>query len=346
MRIMVTGGAGFIGSNFIRYYLREHPEDDVINFDLLTYAGNLENLKDVENNPRYSFVKGDISDPAAAEEIVSRGLDAVVNFAAESHVDRSIKEPGTFVRTNINGTLVLLNVSRQAGVPRFLQVSTDEVYGTLGDSGFFTEETPIQPNSPYSASKASSDLLVRSYHKTFGMNVVITRSSNNYGPYQFPEKLIHLMVTNALEDKQLPVYGQGLNIRDWLYVEDNCRGIDAVLRNGKPGEVYNISGGNEVKNIDMVNNVLRILGKPESLISYVEDRPGHDWRYAMKSEKMAAELGWVPEIDIEKGLENTVGWYVDNREWWGKVKSGEYLDYYDKMYTKRIEESKSAGGTG
>jgi dTDP-glucose 4,6-dehydratase len=343
---MVTGGAGFIGSNFIRYYLREHPDDDVINLDLLTYAGNLENLKDVENNPRYSFVKGDIADPATAERIVSQGLDAVVNFAAESHVDRSIKEPGTFVRTNINGTLVLLNVSRQAGVPRFLQVSTDEVYGTLGDSGFFTEETPIQPNSPYSASKASSDLLVRSYHRTFGMDVVITRSSNNYGPYQFPEKLIPLMVTNALEDKPLPVYGQGLNIRDWLYVEDNCRGIDAVLRNGKSGEVYNISGGNEVKNIDMVKNVLRALGKPESLISYVEDRPGHDWRYAMKSEKMAAEFGWVPEIDIEKGLENTVRWYVDNREWWGKVKSGEYLDYYDKMYAKRIEESKSAGGTG
>jgi len=341
---MVTGGAGFIGSNFIRYYLREHPDDDVINLDLLTYAGNLENLKDVEDNPRYTFVKGDIADPATIEGIVSGGLDAVVNFAAESHVDRSIKEPGTFVRTNINGTLVLLNVSRQAGVPRFLQVSTDEVYGTLGDSGFFTEATPIQPNSPYSASKASSDLLVRAYHKTFGMNVVITRSSNNYGPYQFPEKLIPLMVTNALEDKQLPVYGQGLNVRDWLYVEDNCRGIDAVLRNGKPGGVYNISGGNEVKNIDMVKSVLRILGKPESLIAYVEDRPGHDWRYAMKSEKMSTELGWAPEVDIGKGLENTVRWYVDNREWWSKVKSGEYLEYYDRMYARRIEESKSAGG--
>ena len=269
-----------------------------------------------------------------------------MNFAAESHVDRSITEPGTFVRTNIGGTLVLLNVALKAKIPRFLQVSTDEVYGALGDSGFFTEETPLAPNSPYSASKASADLLVRAYHQTHGFNAVITRSSNNYGPYQFPEKLIPLMVTNALEDKKLPVYGKGRNVRDWLYVEDNCKGIDVVMRKGKAGEVYNISGGNERKNIDIVKDVLRILGKPESLIAYVEDRPGHDWRYAMHSEKMAAEFGWSPAMDVGEGLEKTVRWYLQNREWWEKVKSGKYLDYYDRMYGKRIEESKPIGGTG
>jgi dTDP-glucose 4,6-dehydratase len=344
LRILVTGGAGFIGANFIRYHLREHPDDEIINLDLLTYAGNLENLKDIEDHPCYTFVKGDIASTETIERLASDGLDVIVNFAAESHVDRSITEPGTFVRTNINGTLVLLNVALKSRVPRFLQVSTDEVYGTLGDSGFFTEETPLQPNSPYSASKASADMLVRAYHETYGFNAVITRSSNNYGPYQFPEKLIPLMVTNALEGKKLPVYGKGLNVRDWLYVEDNCRGIDVVMRKGKAGEVYNISGGNERKNIDMVKDVLRILGKPESLIAYVEDRPGHDWRYAMKSEKMAAEFGWEPEADIREGLERTVNWYLENRGWWEKVKSGEYLKYYDKMYARRIEESKPAGG--
>ncbi len=343
MRLLVTGGAGFIGSNYVRYCLETQDDVEIINLDLLTYAGNLENLKGIESNPRYTFVRGDIADPAVVEEIVSGGVDAVVNFAAESHVDRSITEPGTFVKTNIGGTLTLLGAARKAGVPRYLQVSTDEVYGTLGDEGFFTEGTPLTPNSPYSASKASADLLVRAYHRTYGMDTVITRSSNNYGPYQFPEKLIPLMVTNAIEDRELPVYGQGLNVRDWLYVEDNCRGIDVVLRKGRPGEVYNISGGNERKNIDIVRDVLRILDKPESLIRYVEDRPGHDWRYAMESEKMAREFGWAPSVTVEEGLERTVRWYVENREWWENVKSGEYRDYYDTMYGDRIRESRPVG---
>lgn len=344
MRILVTGGAGFIGSNFIRYHLREHPDDDIVNLDLLTYAGNLENLVDVEDHPRYRFVRADIADSTAIEEVVSKGIDAIVNFAAESHVDRSITEPGPFVRTNIHGTLILLNLALKHKVGRFLQVSTDEVYGTLGDSGFFTEETPLRPNSPYSASKASADLLVRAYHRTYGFDALITRSSNNYGPYQFPEKLIPLMVTNALEGKKLPVYGKGLNVRDWLYVEDNCRGIDTVLRKGQPGEVYNISGGNEAKNIDMVQDILALLEKPDSLIVFVEDRLGHDWRYAMKAEKMAREFGWQPAVSLKEGLEKTVAWYVGNREWWQKVKSGEYMAYYDKMYARRIAESRSGGG--
>jgi dTDP-glucose 4,6-dehydratase len=344
VRILVTGGAGFIGSNFIRYHLREHPDDDIVNLDLLTYAGNLENLVDVEDHPRYRFVRADIADSTAIEEVVSKGIDAIVNFAAESHVDRSITEPGPFVRTNIHGTLILLNLALKHKVGRFLQVSTDEVYGTLGDSGFFTEETPLRPNSPYSASKASADLLVRAYHRTYGFDALITRSSNNYGPYQFPEKLIPLMVTNALEGKKLPVYGKGLNVRDWLYVEDNCRGIDTVLRKGQPGEVYNISGGNEAKNIDMVQDILALLEKPDSLIVFVEDRLGHDWRYAMKAEKMAREFGWQPAVSLKEGLEKTVAWYVGNREWWQKVKSGEYMAYYDKMYARRIAESRSGGG--
>ncbi|MFQ6103247.1 MAG: dTDP-glucose 4,6-dehydratase [Candidatus Glassbacteria bacterium] len=344
MRLLVTGGAGFIGSNFVRYHLREHPEDEIVNLDLLTYAGNLENLIDVENNSNYTFVKGDIADPGAVEKLASGGFDAILNFAAESHVDRSITEPGTFVRTNINGTLVLLNVALKYKVGRFLQISTDEVYGSLGDRGHFTEETPLAPNSPYSASKASADLLVRAYHRTYGLNALITRSSNNYGPYQFPEKLIPLMVTNALDDEKLPVYGKGLNVRDWLYVEDNCRGIDMVLREGRAGEIYNICGGNEKKNIEVVRAVLKLLGKPEALIAFVEDRPGHDWRYAMKSEKMISEFGWKPSVDFEEGLKKTVTWYVENRQWWEKVKSGEYLDYYDRMYGRRIEESKTTGG--
>ena len=344
MRLLVTGGAGFIGSNFVRYLVRKHPEDVIVNLDLLTYAGNLENLKDVEDHPNYTFTKGDIADPDTVERLASDGFDAIVNFAAESHVDRSITEPGTFVRTNINGTLVLLNVALKYKIGRFLQVSTDEVYGSLGDSGHFTEETPLKPNSPYSASKASADLLVRAYHQTYGLDSVITRSSNNYGPYQFPEKLIPLMITNAIKDEKLPVYGKGLNVRDWLYVEDNCRGIDTVLREGTAGGVYNISGGNEHKNIEVVKEVLRLLGKPESLVSYVEDRTAHDWRYAMESGKMLAEFRWKPEVGFQEGIEKTVGWYVANKEWWEKVKSGEYREYYDRMYARRIEESGATGG--
>jgi dTDP-glucose 4,6-dehydratase len=335
MRILVTGGAGFIGSNFIKYMLDKYPEYKIINLDLLTYAGNLENLRDIENNPNYQFRKGDITDRNLVTEIVKNGIDFIVNFAAESHVDRSIMDPGVFVKTNMMGTQVLLDAAKEHGIKKFLQVSTDEVYGSLGAIGYFTEETHLAPNSPYSASKAGADLLVRAYHKTFGLPVNITRCSNNYGPYQFPEKLIPLMIANALENKDLPVYGDGMQIRDWLHVKDHCRGIDTVLHQGKDGEVYNIGGNNEKANIQIVKLILEKLGKPESLITHVKDRPGHDRRYAIDSTKIKNELGWEPEYTFEKGMEETIEWYLNNREWWKRIRSGEYREYYERMYRER-----------
>ncbi|TFE29010.1 dTDP-glucose 4,6-dehydratase [Cohnella luojiensis] len=336
MKLLVTGGAGFIGSNFVHYILKEHPQDQIINIDSLTYAGNLENLSTVDSNPNYKFVKVDITDRMALEPLFQEGIDVVVNFAAESHVDRSILEPDVFVRTNIMGTQTLLDLTKQYNVAKYVQVSTDEVYGTLGDTGLFTEETPLQPNSPYSASKAGADLLVRAYHETFGLDINITRCSNNYGPYQFPEKLIPLMIQNALSDKQLPVYGDGLNIRDWLYVDDHCSAIDLVVRKGRPGEAYNIGGNNERNNIQVVKTILNELNKPESLITYVQDRLGHDRRYAIDATKIRNELGWNPKHNYESGIRETIRWYLNNLEWMEQVRSGAYQQYYETQYGERL----------
>jgi len=333
-KILVTGGCGFIGSNFIRFLLKESPDIEIINLDALTYAGNPENLKDIEKNERYAFVKGDIADGAVAAA-AARGATCIVNFAAESHVDRSIHTPGMFLRTNVHGTLTLLEAALETGIERFMQVSTDEVYGSLGPEGKFTESSPLAPNSPYSASKAAADLLVRSFHKTYALDTVITRCSNNYGPYQFPEKLIPLMITNALEGKELPVYGDGLNVRDWIHVEDHCRALWTALEKGAAGQTYNIGGGNEIENIKLVKMILKILGKPERLIKFVKDRPGHDRRYAIDCTKLRKELGWQPRIRFEEGLDATVRWYIDNKEWWRKIKSGQYLEYYKKQYHDR-----------
>jgi len=334
--ILVTGGAGFIGSNFVKYMIDKYDNYKIVNLDLLTYAGNLENLKDIEDNSNYKFVKGDIADRDLVNRLFEEEkFDYVINFAAESHVDRSIEDPGIFVRTNVMGTQVLLDAAKKYGIEKYLQVSTDEVYGALGPTGMFTEKTPLAPNSPYSASKASADMLVRSYHKTFGLPVNITRCSNNYGPYQFPEKLIPLMIANALEDKDLPVYGDGLQVRDWLHVKDHCSAIDTVLHKGKIGEVYNIGGNNEKKNIEIVKLILEKLNKSESLIKYVKDRPGHDRRYAIDNTKITTELGWEPSYTFEKGMEETIQWYLDNRDWWEKIRSGEYMEYYEKMYRDR-----------
>ena len=335
MKILVTGGAGFIGSNFILYMVRKYPDYQIINVDALTYAGNLENLRNVENHPNYRFVKADIADRAAMEPLFREGLDAVLNFAAESHVDRSIMQPDLFVRTNVLGTQTLLDLAKHYNVGKYVQISTDEVYGTLGDTGMFTEETPLAPNSPYSASKAGADLLVRAYHETFGLNVNITRCSNNYGPYQFPEKLIPLMIRNALEDKPLPVYGDGLNVRDWLYVEDHCSAVDLVLHKGVSGEVYNVGGNNERTNIAVVKTILAELDKPESLIRFVKDRPGHDRRYAIDATKIRRELGWQPKYDYETGIRETIRWYLANQDWMNQVVSGAYLQYYEQQYRDR-----------
>ena len=334
MQILVTGGCGFIGSNFIRQMLARYPYH-IFNFDKLTYAGNLENLKDIEDNPNYTFVKGDIAEKEDVAQVFERGIEVVVNFAAESHVDRSIMDPDAFVKTNISGTFNLLEQARQKGVKRFIQISTDEVYGSLGKEGKFREDTPLAPNSPYSASKTSADLLATAYHKTYGMPVVITRCSNNYGPYQFPEKLIPLIISNALHDKDLPVYGDGMNIRDWIHVSDHCDAIDTVLHKGEPGNVYNVGGENERANIEIVKLILSILGKPESLIKYVKDRPGHDRRYAIDSTKIKNVLNFQPKMTFQKGMEETVAWYVENRAWWERITSGEYLEYYDRMYKNR-----------
>ncbi len=332
--ILVTGGCGFIGTNFVRRML-ERYDYTLINFDKLTYAGNLENLADCESDDRYTFVRGDIASAADLENIFAKPVDVIVNFAAETHVDRSIMDPDSFIRTNINGTFNLLEMARKHNTRRFIQISTDEVYGSLGRTGAFREDTPLAPNSPYSASKTSADLIAMAYFKTFGMPVVITRCSNNYGPYQFPEKLIPLIITNALADKELPVYGDGLNVRDWIHVKDHCAAIDLVMHNGQPGNVYNIGASNERTNIEIVKLVLAVLGKPESLIRYVTDRPGHDRRYAIDSGKITSELGYRPSVDFAQGMRETVEWYVNNRQWWERIKTGEYLAYYEKMYGNR-----------
>lgn len=332
MKILVTGGAGFIGSNFVLYMLKNYPHYEIINVDALTYAGNLENLKAIEHYENYTFVKADIADRSALEPFFAEGIDAVINFAAESHVDRSILYPDIFVRTNIMGTQTLLDLSKQYGIGKYVQVSTDEVYGTLGETGMFTEETPLAPNSPYSASKAGADLMVRAYYETFDLPINITRCSNNYGPYQFPEKLIPLMIHNARNDKSLPIYGDGLNVRDWLYVEDHCSAIDLVLHKGAIGEVYNVGGENERNNLQVVRTILAELGKPESLITYVKDRPGHDRRYAIDATKIRKELGWSPKYPYEEGILETIRWYLANDEWIERIVSGDYQSYYNLQY--------------
>lgn len=336
LKLLITGGAGFIGSNFILYMKNKYPSYQLVCLDSLTYAGNLENLKDIESSPNYIFVKGDISDTSIVDSVFQQGIDMVVNFAAESHVDRSILDPGVFVKTNVMGTQVLLDAARKYNVQKFVQISTDEVYGTLGDSGMFTETTPLAPNSPYSASKAGGDLLVRAYHETYGMNVNITRCSNNYGPYQFPEKLIPLIIANALNDKPIPVYGDGQNVRDWLHVEDHCRAIDLVLHHGVSGEVYNIGGNIERTNLQIVHTILEALKKPASLIQFVKDRLGHDRRYAIDSTKIRTELGWEPVYPLDSGLQQTIEWYLDRKDWWTSIQSGAYQDYYAKQYGKRL----------
>lgn len=339
MNIIVTGGAGFIGSNFVFYEMKNHPEDRIIVIDKLTYAGNLKTLKPVMDKPDFKFYKADICDKDAIDKIFdTERPDIVVNFAAESHVDRSIENPEIFLTTNIIGTAVLMDASRKYNVKRYHQVSTDEVYGDLPldrPDLFFTEETPLHTSSPYSSSKAGADLLVNAYHRTYGLPTTISRCSNNYGPYQFPEKLIPLMIANALADKKLPVYGEGQNVRDWLYVEDHCKAIDLIIRKGKVGEVYNIGGHNEMHNIDIVKLILKELGKPESLIEHVTDRKGHDQRYAIDPTKIHNELGWLPETMFKDGIKKTIQWYLDNKEWWEDIIKGDYQNYYEEMYGKK-----------
>ncbi|MBN8471211.1 dTDP-glucose 4,6-dehydratase [Corallococcus exiguus] len=338
MNVLVTGGCGFIGSNLVKYLRRERPDWKIINLDKLTYAGNLETLADLEGDPKHVFVRGDIANRELVEHlIVQHGVDAVMHLAAESHVDRSILGPEVFINTNVLGTQQLLEACRARGVKRFLMVSTDEVYGSLGPTGAFTETSPLQPSSPYSASKTSSDLIALAYHHTFKMDVVVTRCSNNYGRYQFPEKLIPLMVVNALHDKPLPVYGDGANVRDWLHVEDHCQGLLVALEKGRAGEVYNIGGGSERRNIEIVKGILGLLKKPESLIQYVADRPGHDRRYAIDPTKIRTELGYQPKHTFEQGLEETVTWYMENRAWWERVTSGAYRQYFDTQYKARLK---------
>ena len=339
MTIIVTGGAGFIGSNFLFYEIENHPEDRFVCLDKLTYAGNLSTLKPLMDKPNFRFVKADICDREAVDKLFDEERpDIVVNFAAESHVDRSIEDPELFLRTNILGTATLLDASRKYSVKRYHQVSTDEVYGDLPldrPDLFFTEQTPLHTSSPYSSSKASADLLVLAYYRTYGLPVTISRCSNNYGPYHFPEKLIPLMIANALADKPLPVYGEGKNVRDWLYVEDHCKAIDLIIRKGTVGEVYNVGGHNEKQNIEIVRLICKELGKPESLITYVTDRKGHDLRYAIDPTKIHNELGWLPETKFDDGIRKTIQWYLDNREWWETIISGEYQNYYEKMYGNR-----------
>lgn len=339
MKILVTGAAGFIGSNFVFHMRKAHPEYDIIALDSLTYAGNLETLASVMEEDHFTFVRCDITDREGVRKVFEEHHpDVVVNFAAESHVDRSIEDPGVFLRTNILGTQVLMDACREFGIQRFHQVGTDEVYGDLPldrPDLFFTEDLPLQASSPYSASKASADLLAMAYHRTYGLPVTISRCSNNYGPYQFPEKLIPLMIANALADKPLPVYGTGENVRDWLYVEDHCRAIDMILENGKVGEVYNIGGHNERSNLDVVKTILKQLRKPESLITFVGDRKGHDLRYAIDPSKIHGELGWLPETKFDDGIRQTIDWYLNNESWWKNIISGDYMEYYEKMYGNR-----------
>ena len=335
MRLLVTGGAGFIGSNFIRYALAKYPGYQLLNLDKLTYAGNLENLAELNNHAQYEFLQGDICDANFVGEVMKRGVDAVIHFAAESHVDRSILDSSEFVRTNISGTLNLLDLSRKNRISRFLQVSTDEVYGSLGSSGYFTETSPLAPNSPYAASKASADLLVRSYFHTHGFPGLVTRCSNNYGPYQFPEKLIPLLITNALSGMPLPIYGDGLYVRDWIHVTDHCAALDRVLHHGKAGEVYNIGARQEMPNLEIARLILKSLNKSEDLLTYVKDRPGHDRRYAIDPAKMENDLGWKPNITFAAGIQETIDWYRDNPIWVDHVRSGAYLTYYERMYRQR-----------
>jgi len=345
MKLFVTGGAGFIGSNFIRYVLHPQNSHTIVNYDKLTYAGNLANLHSIAQHPGYRFVKGDICDPITAEAAM-RGCDAVIHFAAESHVDRSIYEPAPVIQTNVTGTFTLLEVARKLAVSRFVHISTDEVYGDIAAGAHASEDSPLQPSSPYSASKAASDLLVRSYVRTYKFPALITRSSNNYGPYQFPEKFLPLMITNALYDKPLPIYGDGKQQRDWLHVEDNCRGILAVLKRGRIGEVYNIGGSHVEENLAMAQCLLRLTGKPESLLSYVSDRPGHDRRYALNSKKIESELGWKPEISLGDGVRQTIEWYKTNSKWVSDVRAGEYLTYYEKYYDDRDASLKAIADSG
>ena len=339
MKILVTGAAGFIGTNFVNYELDVHPEDEIVALDLLTYAGNLKNLDSCMDRKNFKFVKMDITDRDSINKLFEdEKFDIVVNFAAESHVDRSIENPEVFLKTNILGTQVLMDASLKYGVKRYHQVSTDEVYGDLPldrPDLFFTETTPLHTSSPYSASKAAADLLVMAYHRTFGLDMTITRCSNNYGPYQFPEKLIPLMINNARHDKSLPVYGEGLNVRDWLHLYDHCAGIDLVMRNGRNGEVYNIGGHNERQNIEVVKTILKELNKPESLITYLTDRKGHDLRYAIDPTKIETELGWKPKYNFESGIKETIEWYMNNQQWMDDVTSGDYLKYYEEMYMNR-----------
>ena len=336
MRILVTGGAGFIGSNFVRYALGAHGDWGVVNVDKLTYAGNLANLADVAGDPRYRFHRADICDAAEVARIFAEEKpDAVVNFAAETHVDRSIDDPGLFLKTNILGTQVLLDAARKAGVARYLQISTDEVYGSLGATGKFSEDSPLKPNSPYAASKTSADLLVRAYFKTYGLPTLVTRCSNNYGPYQFPEKIIPFFVTLLREGKQVPVYGDGMNVRDWIHVDDHSRAVEAVLLRGRPGEVYNVGGGNERTNIEITKMLLAAMGKDETAMRFVRDRPGHDRRYAIDDAKIRAELGVVPQVPFEDGLRAVVRWYLENEPWWRAVRSGEYQTFYDRWYVNK-----------
>ena len=339
MKIIVTGGAGFIGGNFVHYMLNKYNDYKIICLDALTYAGNMETLEPVKDNPNFKFYKADIADRKAVYEIFEKEKpDIIVNFAAESHVDRSIDNPGIFLQTNVIGTGVLMDACRKYGITRYHQVSTDEVYGDLPldrPDLFFTETTPLHTSSPYSASKASADLLVQAYHRTFKLPVTISRCSNNYGPYHFPEKLIPLMIINALADKELPVYGKGENVRDWLYVEDHCSAIDLIIHKGRVGEVYNIGGHNEKTNLEVVKIILKELGKSEDLIKYVTDRPGHDMRYAIDPSKIHKELGWLPETKFEDGIKKTIKWYLDNKEWWQHIINGEYKDYYEKHYSQK-----------
>lgn len=339
MKVLVTGGAGFIGGNFIHYIMKKYPDYKILCVDCLTYAGNMETLAPVLENPNFKFFKTDITDRKAVFEIFeAERPDIVINFAAESHVDRSIDTPDIFLKTNVMGTQVMLDACRKYGIKRYHQVSTDEVYGDLPldrSDLFFTEETPLCTSSPYSASKASADLLVHAYHKTYNLPATISRCSNNYGPYQFPEKLIPLMIINALNDKPLPVYGDGKNVRDWLYVEDHCKAIDLIIHKGRIGEIYNVGGHNEMPNIDIVKLICHALNKPEALITYVNDRKGHDLRYAINPEKIHRELGWLPEVSFSGGIEKTISWYLDNKNWWQRIVDGEYKNYYQKMYGSR-----------
>ncbi len=335
LRLLITGGAGFIGSNFVRFMLERYADCRILNLDKLTYAGNLENLSGLESDPRHEFIQGDICDTALVGGILGKGVDAVINFAAESHVDRSIMRSSEFVQTNVVGTLNLLESCRKVRIGRFLQISTDEVYGSLGSSGAFTELSPIAPNSPYAASKASADLLIRSYHHTHAFPGIITRCSNNYGPYQFPEKLIPLLISNALAGMPLPIYGDGMYVRDWIHVRDHCAAVDAILHHGQDGEIYNIGARQELPNIEVARRILKSLNKDERLITYVEDRPGHDRRYAIDSSKLESRLNWHPEFQFDIGLEETIEWYRRNPAWVEHVRSGEYLTYYDRMYRNR-----------